>query len=63
MVTRTRDPADERRVFTNLPPVGESIRDDVWSISDSIKSDCKTHDEELVALRDTLRSLACPAKR
>jgi DNA-binding MarR family transcriptional regulator len=27
MVTRRRDPADERRVLVNLTPAGESIRD------------------------------------
>jgi DNA-binding MarR family transcriptional regulator len=36
MVTRTRDPSDERKVQVDLTPKGESLRDDVWSIGGKI---------------------------
>ena len=62
MVTRTRDPADERRVLVDLTPAGASIRDEVWAVSDKIKSACQMTDGDLAALRDTLQNLAHPAK-
>lgn len=60
MVTRTRDPSDERRVQVDLTPEGESLRDDVWSIGGKIKSACQLNEAELAALRDTLRTLGHP---
>ena len=62
MVTRTRDLADERRVLVDLTPAGASIRDEVWAVSDKIKSACQMTDGDLVALRDTLQNFAHPAK-
>jgi DNA-binding MarR family transcriptional regulator len=62
MVTRRRDPEDERRVLVDLTPAGQSIRDEVRSISDKIKSACQMTEEQLVALRDTLHNFAHPAK-
>ena len=61
MVTRRRDPADERRVLVNLTPTGESIRDQLWSIPDKIESACQLHENDLFALRETLQGLALPA--
>ncbi|MGV8952735.1 MAG: MarR family winged helix-turn-helix transcriptional regulator [Cypionkella sp.] len=62
MVTRTRDPDDERRVLVELTPAGHSIKDEVWGVSSKIKSACQMTEEELVALRDTLSNFAHPAK-
>lgn len=62
MVTRTRDAADERRVLINLTKAGEDIRDEVWSISDRIKTACQLTDEGLADLRDTLNAFARPAR-
>lgn len=62
MVTRTRDVTDERRVLVDLTPAGESIRDEVLSVKDKIKSACRLTEGDLVALRDTLHGFARPAK-
>ena len=62
MVTRTRDPDDERRVLVELTPAGHSIKDEAWGVSSKIKSACQMTEEELVALRDTLSNFAHPAK-
>lgn len=62
MITRERDPDDERRVLINLTPAGESIREEVWGISDKIKSACKIDEPGMIALRDTLNDFAQPAK-
>ncbi len=62
MVTRRRDPADERRVLVSLMPAGESIRDQLWSIPDKIESACQLSENDLFALRETLQGLALPAK-
>jgi MarR family transcriptional regulator, organic hydroperoxide resistance regulator len=62
MVTRRRDPADERRVLVNLTPAGESIRDQLWNIPSKIESACQIPENDLFALRETLQGLARPAK-
>ncbi|MHA6688592.1 MarR family winged helix-turn-helix transcriptional regulator [Mesorhizobium sp. A556] len=62
MVTRMRDPEDERRVRIDLTPAGHGIKNEVWSISNKIKSACRMTEEEVIALRDTLHSFAHPAK-
>jgi len=61
MVTRTRDPADERRVLVNLTDQAHALRDEVWSITHKIKTVCQLTDEGLADLRDTLNALARPA--
>lgn len=61
MVTRVRDPADERRVLVNLSDAALALRDDVWGITDKIKTACQLTDEGLANLRDTLNALARPA--
>ena len=58
MVTRMRDPNDERRVLVNLTPAAEQIREQVWGISDRIKSACRMDESSLKALRDTLQNFA-----
>lgn len=61
MVTRTRDPSDERRVLINLTEAAEALRDDVWGITDKIKTACQITDDGLAELRETLDAFARPA--
>jgi len=61
MISRMRDPSDERRVIIKLTPAGEAIKDQVWSISGQIRSACKIDQDGLAALRDTLNDFARPA--
>jgi MarR family transcriptional regulator, organic hydroperoxide resistance regulator len=58
LVTRARDPSDERRVLINLTKNGEALRQDVWAVSDKIKSACQISDDGLEALRSTLENFA-----
>ncbi|ESZ54990.1 MarR family transcriptional regulator [Mesorhizobium sp. L103C119B0] len=58
MVTRMRDPEDERRVLVDLTPAAHSIKDEVWTISGKIKSACQMSEDEIIALRDTLHDFA-----
>ncbi|WP_218040499.1 MarR family winged helix-turn-helix transcriptional regulator [Actinomadura sp. WMMB 499] len=60
-VTRTRDPADERRVLVDLTPAGRALESDVRSVTGKIKSACQLTDEGLDDLRRTLEELAHPA--
>jgi DNA-binding MarR family transcriptional regulator len=60
MVTRTRDPSDERRVMVEPTPEGEAKREAVWGIGGKIESACQLDEKGLVALRDTLRNLGHP---
>lgn len=62
MVTRTRDPQDERRILVGLTPKAECIREEVWAVSGKIKARCQLDEAGLVALRDTLRDFAHPAQ-
>ena len=34
MVTRVRDPADERRVLINATEAAQALRDEIWGITD-----------------------------
>lgn len=61
MVTRTRDPLDERRILVGLTQKSECIRQEVWAVSGKIKARCQLDEAGLVALRDTLRNFAHPA--
>jgi DNA-binding MarR family transcriptional regulator len=61
MVTRTRDPADERRVMVDLTPRGRALEAEVRGITDKIKSACQLTDQGLDELRRTLEALAHPA--
>ncbi|MBB4194834.1 DNA-binding MarR family transcriptional regulator [Rhizobium aethiopicum] len=62
MVTRTRDCDDERRVLIHLTKTGESLRDELWAVTDKIKTACQLTDEGLADLRDTLHAFARPAR-
>ncbi|KWX20043.1 MarR family transcriptional regulator [Mycolicibacterium wolinskyi] len=61
MVTRTRDPADERRVLVDLTPRGRSLEAGVRGVTDRIKSACQLTDSGIDELRRTLDALAHPA--
>ena len=61
MVKRVRDPADERRVLVNLTNEAIALKENVWGITDKIKTACQLTDEGLANLRDTLNALARPA--
>jgi DNA-binding MarR family transcriptional regulator len=61
MVTRVRDPADERRVLVNLTGGAQALRDQVWGITDKIKTACQLTEDGLAELRDTLDALVRPA--
>jgi DNA-binding MarR family transcriptional regulator len=58
LVTRARDPADERRVLIGLTEAGEALREAAWSIPEKIETACRLSDEDLAELRDTLDGLA-----
>jgi MarR family transcriptional regulator, organic hydroperoxide resistance regulator len=62
MVTRTRDRNDERRVLINLTAGGEALREELWGITDKIKTACRLTDGGLAELRDTLDAFARPAR-
>ncbi|QHA89411.1 MarR family transcriptional regulator [Serratia sp. JUb9] len=60
-VLRRRDPSDERRVLITLTAGGEALREELWSVTDKIRSACQLTEEGLVQLRDTLNDFAHPA--
>src|SRR3954470_7127510 len=60
-VTRTRDPADERRVLVALTPRSRALEAEVRGITDKIKSACQLTDQGMGDLRRTLEALAHPA--
>lgn len=61
LVTRTRDPKDERRVMVDLTSRGRGLDAEVRSITQKIKSACQLTEESVVDLRRTLEALAHPA--
>ncbi|WP_197040187.1 MarR family winged helix-turn-helix transcriptional regulator [Mycobacterium sp. URHB0044] len=61
MVTRTRDVADERRVFVDLTARGRALEPEIRGITDQIKTACQLTDAGIDDLRRTLEGLAHPA--
>jgi DNA-binding MarR family transcriptional regulator len=61
LVTRTRDPKDERRVLVDLTGPGRELEVRVRGISDKIKSACQLTDKGVDDLRCALEALAHPA--
>ncbi|MBB4640153.1 MarR family winged helix-turn-helix transcriptional regulator [Rhizorhapis suberifaciens] len=57
MVTRSRDPADERRVIVALTAKGDSCRAEISLIPSKIDAKCRLSKEELTDLRNTLNAL------
>lgn len=62
-IRRTRDRTDERRVLITLTDEGQALHDDLWRITDNIKSACQLSDSKLEELRDTLNDFAHPVNR
>ncbi len=60
MVTRTRDVADERRVFVDLTDRGRALEPEIRGVTDQIKSACQLTDEGIDELRCTLEALGHP---
>jgi DNA-binding MarR family transcriptional regulator len=60
MVSRTRDPADERRVMVDLTARGRALESEVRGITDKIKTVCQLTDADMDTLRRTLEALAHP---
>ena len=61
LVTRTRDPNDERRVVVDLTSRGRGMEAEVRGITQKIKTACQLTDEGVDDLRRTLEKLAHPA--
>jgi DNA-binding MarR family transcriptional regulator len=61
MVTRTRDPADERRVMVDLTGRSRAIEAEVRGINGKIKSACRLTETDADELRASLEALAHPA--
>jgi MarR family transcriptional regulator, organic hydroperoxide resistance regulator len=61
LVTRTRDPGDERRVLVDLTARGRALEADVRGITNKIKSACQLTDRGVDDLRRTLETLAHPS--
>ena len=60
MVSRTRDPEDERRVMVDLTPRGRALESEVRGITDKIKTVCQLTEADMDELRRTLEALAHP---
>jgi MarR family transcriptional regulator, organic hydroperoxide resistance regulator len=60
LVTRRRDPADERRVQVDLTPKGRAMDAKVRAITGQIKSACQLTEQDVDGLRLTLDALAHP---
>src|SRR5688572_5509941 len=51
LVTRTRDPSDERRVLVDLTPQGRALEIEVRGITDKIRSACQLTEKAIDDLR------------
>ncbi|HEX5377152.1 MAG TPA: MarR family transcriptional regulator [Phenylobacterium sp.] len=58
LVTRTRDPADERRVLIGLTDQGQALRDRAATIPETLACALPMPAAELVELRTTLQDFA-----
>ncbi len=61
LVTRTRDPSDERRVLIDLTPQGRALEAEVRGITGKIKAACQLDEQGLEDFRRTLELFAFPA--
>ncbi|WP_122663717.1 MarR family winged helix-turn-helix transcriptional regulator [Pseudomonas quasicaspiana] len=61
LVSRTRDPADERRVMIDLTPNSRMLEADIRGITSKIKSACQLDEQGIDELRQTLDALGHPA--
>jgi DNA-binding MarR family transcriptional regulator len=62
LVSRARDPRDERSVVISLTSQGEALREQATGIPYAIASATGVPPQELAALRDTLRTLTSAAE-
>ena len=53
-VTRRRDANDERRVFVDLTPSGDAMREGVWAVQDQVNTVIQMSDQEANDLREAL---------
>lgn len=60
LVTRTRDPADERRVMVDLTPRARALGPRILAVTDQIKAACQLTHNDLDDLRRRLDALAQP---
>lgn len=60
IVTRKRDPNDERRVLVDLTSQGRALETEVQAITGKIKTACQLNEQNVVDLRRTLDDLAHP---
>ncbi|HIC8357504.1 TPA: MarR family winged helix-turn-helix transcriptional regulator [Klebsiella aerogenes] len=60
-IVRMRDRADERRVLITLTDDGLALQNELWHVTEKIKSACQLSDAKLEELRDTLNNFAHPA--
>ena len=60
LVTRTRDPADERCVMVELTPRGRALEPQILGVTDQIKVACQPAYDDLDDLRRRLDALAQP---
>ncbi|MBD8573064.1 MarR family transcriptional regulator [Pseudomonas syringae] len=60
-VTRTRDPADERRVMVDLTARSRQLEGEIRGVTRQIKSACQLDDQGIDELRHTLDALVHPA--
>lgn len=61
LVTRKRDPVDERRVMIDLTPKSRAMENDIRAITSKIKSACQLDEQGIEELRLTLDALGHPA--
>lgn len=60
MVTRTRDPQDERRVLVDLTAASRDIESKILGVSAQIVSACGIRKDEAARIRRLLEALASP---